>query len=472
MPINPLDLLYQNPWWKNPDAILDDPKVKEATTKKPAKTYTYSKLQNTVLLGPRQVGKTTYLKLLVKHLLEKGVDSRCILYFSCETLDKAGDIIDLLVTYQNMFSLDCHRYILLDEVTFVEDWEKAIKHILDTPLSTNNTIYITGSSSIWLYKGAEKMPGRNIGLKIFMPQSFREYTLLFGSTPLKNMLENIETINIAEKIDLEQVYRQAVQLTPHLDEITRLFRNYISTGGFLKPSYNLLEKGVIPEDTYITYIKWIEGDIAKLGKNVNILRKILDSIAEKISTRVSYATIARETGLGSHVTVRDYVETLEGLLVVRTYYQVGPDRKSPSYRKDKKIYFTDPFLYSVAKGYSHEVYRDYSLENEDRIVETIIAEHLSRQFRQHHPRVMFYVEDKETDFAVLKNNRKLVGIEVKWKNNVDKKDFPNRHRFREKILVSKKDLQYIKRENILIIPAPLLLLQLKTHPIYSLTPQR
>lgn len=76
-----------------------------------------------------------------------------------------------------------------------------------------------------------------------------------------------------------------------------------------------------------------------------------------------------------------------------------------------------------------------------------MAEHLARQFRQHHPRVMFYVENKETDFVVLKNDRKLVGIEVKWRNNVDIKDFPNRHRFREKILVSKKDLQIIKEKH-------------------------
>ncbi len=465
MSLNLTDLALQNPWWRDPTAILDDPKVKEALSKKPPKTYTYPE-DNILLLGPRQVGKTTFLKLYVRDLISRGVKPRCILYFSCETLKDADSLVDLVTTYDTISPPSCHKYLLLDEVTFVEGWEKAVKHILDTGLSRNKTFYITGSSSMWLLRGAERMPGRDISLKVLMPQTFRGYTLLFGSEKLREVLVGLKPVYLEEPHMLSTIYRQALSLLPHVSELSTLFRQYLSSGGFLKTAYALQEKGYMSEETYLVYVKWIEGDMARLGKRVSLLRPVLGALAEKMTTSVSYAVLARETGLGSHVTARDYLEALEGLLVIRTFYQVGPDRRSPAYRKEKKIYFTDPFLYSVARSYSHEIYRDYSIDAEDRLVEAATAEHVARQFRDHRPRVMYYRERGETDLVVLNRDAKLLGLEVKWRNNVDERDFPNRHRFREKILVSKKDLAFDESKGMLVAPAPLLLVQLATHPVY------
>ncbi|RLE49410.1 MAG: ATP-binding protein, partial [Candidatus Methanomethylicota archaeon] len=150
------DLIRLNPWWNDPSEIENDSKVIEALSKSPAKTYSYTSLNNTILLGPRQVGKTTYLKLMIHHLIKHKVDPRCILYFSCELLERKSDIIDLINTYNNLFSnIPGFKYILLDEITFVNNWEAAVKYLLDTWINKNNLLYVTGSSSIWLFKGYE-----------------------------------------------------------------------------------------------------------------------------------------------------------------------------------------------------------------------------------------------------------------------------------------------------------------------------
>ncbi len=469
MTVRPQDLARLNPWWSDPSEIENDSKVVEALSKEPVKDYAFTSLANTILLGPRQVGKTTYLKLMIYHLVRRGVDPRRILYFSCELLEDKRDIVDLVGIYESMFSsVSGCKYVLLDEVTFVEEWEAAVKYILDTKMSEGKILYVTGSSSIWLFKGYERMPGRNIGVKVFMPLTFREYASLFGPQHLKAKLREVGSVDLSKVTDLKQVYAKVLELSPLASEAERLFRDYLRTGGFLKPSYELRSRGSIGEETYLDYVKWIEGDLARLGKRIMLLRKLMLPLTEKMSTRFSYANFAREADLGSHVTVKDYVETLEGLLLLRVFYQVSPMSKTPDYRKEKKVYFTDPFLYSAFKGYSYGVYRDYSYEDESAVVESTVGEHLARQFREHHTRVMFYVEKRETDFAVLKDDMKLLGVEVKWSKSVARTDFANRHRFRDKILVSMQDVDFYDKENMLVAPAPLLLLLLGKHQLYHI----
>lgn len=78
-------MVLQNPWWRSKDEIYKDDKVKAVLSKKSPLKYFFEK-KNKVIIGPRQVGKTTYLKLCILDLLEKGVDPRNILYFSCDLL--------------------------------------------------------------------------------------------------------------------------------------------------------------------------------------------------------------------------------------------------------------------------------------------------------------------------------------------------------------------------------------------------
>ena len=470
MPLKVSDLVAQNPWWRNRDEILRDEKVVEALNKTPRKKYSFRKLENTLLLGPRQVGKTTYLKLMARYLIfERKVDPERILYFSCELLTDRKEIVEVLKLYDTLFPEKTEtKYILLDEVTFVENWEAAIKHILDTSLSRNKVLYITGSSSIWLLKGAEKMPGRKISVKLFMPLTFREYTRLFGSKEVKNIVESVKPVNLSKLDNIKTLYRKALKLSLVQKELDELLLKYLKTGGFYKPVYEYLQRGRVSQETYLMYVKWIEGDLAKLNKKISFLRPLITAIVEKVSTRTSYASLAKNSELKSHVTVRDYIEVLEGLLLLRTFYQVNPSTKTPYYRKEKKIYFTDPFLYNTFKGYSHEVYRDYSTEKPEILVESTVGEHLARQYRDYKTRVMYYQETRETDFTVLKDDLKLIGIEVKWQRNTRPQDFPNRHRFREKILVTMNNLDYSQKYNMALIPASIFLLLLDTHPQYKI----
>ena len=165
----------QNPWWENKDRINEDEKVRESASKASKIKYSF-KDENQLTIGPRQVGKTTYLKSHIKHLIDSGVDSKRCLYFSCEMLRDFNEIVEIARFSDTL--IQGKKYLFFDEVTFVHEWQRAIKYILDTPLSKNKVIHVTGSSSIALKK--ETFPGRRIKTVHSMPLSFKEFSCVFG----------------------------------------------------------------------------------------------------------------------------------------------------------------------------------------------------------------------------------------------------------------------------------------------------
>src|SRR3989338_10848211 len=99
-----LDIRKQNPWWENPNRIQSDPRIKDFLAAQVQwtprlKKYIYLD-KNAVysIRGPRQVGKTTLIKIIIKELLEKN-ESINIMYFACDLLKDYQALNDLLDTY-------------------------------------------------------------------------------------------------------------------------------------------------------------------------------------------------------------------------------------------------------------------------------------------------------------------------------------------------------------------------------------
>jgi hypothetical protein len=452
-----MELSLQNPWWKNPKAIEDDEKVKEALSKENKIIYKFNLEKNKLILGPRQVGKTTMLKLLSYDLImKKKVNPKNILYFSCEPLNEKKELIDLFSEFNQISAgLKGKKYIFLDETTQIKDWELAIKYFLETKLHENKLLIATGSNAFLLKKGSERLPGRNMNVKLFLPLTFREFLLNFSSKELKLALKRNHSYN--ELTNLNKLKSKAINLLPFLDELNAKLYFYLKTGGYLKPVYEFLEKNRISEETYEIYVKWILGDLSKLDKRESIFKSMVKGIVKNYCSKFSLLSFAKEMEIPSHVTVSEYLEALQSLLLINNLYQADLNKQVPIFRKERKCYFMDPFLYSVFKGYSLGKYQDYSEGFEDKLLEGIICEILARLNRQNldiSNFLWFYVKKKETDF-VIKVNGELLGVELKFQDKVEKKNFSNFYSFKKKILLSKKDFKV--EDNLLILPVSLFL---------------
>jgi hypothetical protein len=437
----------QNPWWVSPARINGDEKVAEALSKRHRLVYGFSDQdpENTLFFGPRQTGKSTFFKLLIKDLIDKGTDPRKIMYFSCEPLKGFEEIIELMRKSEGIAQGLTH--VFLDEISFVEDWQRAIKFILDSGMKNGKIIYMTGSSSLNLKK--ESFPGRPVKVKEFMPLSFRDFCGLFCGKELKAAMKFVADIN-----DPGEIRKAASSLVPHQAELDRLFRKYLDCGGFPRPMFELMEGGGIRDETYEIYWKWLVYDMTKLGKSAKITTGLFSGILRNYKSKSSLNSLAKDIEIASHVTVREYLEVLEGLCAVRSFYTFDVDKKRVVFRKMRKVYFTDPFLFHVTgrQAIGSEKTDDYS-----GIVEGVVAEAISRCAGGHAmgaPAAGFYHatgSGREIDVCFGET-----GIEVKWQNSVKPSDFPAAN-VKNRIIVSKSEFELDPEAGIIILPAPVFL---------------
>ena len=407
-------------------------------------------------LGPRQVGKTTMLKLFIHDLIKRGTNPENIFYFSCEPLSDKKEIIELLNDFDE-FSRETagKKYILLDEITMVRGWEYAVKYFLETEMGRNKQIVVTGSNAFLLKTGSERLPGRNIETNLFLPLSFRDFLINFGSRGLKKTL--LSTCVKYQDINNKKMHSAAMKILPFLKELNSKLMLYLKTGGYPKPIYEFLENGRISEETYEIYVKWILGDLSRLDRRENIFRSMMHGVIKNYTSKFSLLSFAREMEIQSHITVSDYLELLQSLLLINNLYQVNLGKGLPVFRKEKKAYFLSPFLYSVFSGYVTGKYQDYSSGREDKLLEGVVCEALARLNRKQldfNHFLWFFFKKKETDF-VIKVNNSPVGIELKWQRSAGKRDFSNYHVFRNRILLTRNTLKL--EDGLLMMPVSLFL---------------
>ena len=435
-------LANQNPWWNDKSAIERDEKVKNVLD---TGSLIDMKLinENQVLIGPRQLGKTTSLKYdIYKKIFNEEIDPKFILYYSFDTSRNFEDISDVINTF--ISTNKQKTFLYLDEISFVDGWQRAIKAFLDSDKSSNSTLYITGSSSINLKK--ELMPGRKIKFIEFMPLSFKEFLISFGSDNLKHILKKNSVLNLDSAIEL------AKELMTYFDEISRLFAIYLATGGYPDAIFDYMTNKYIRDSIYDIHWNAFVSDVSKSEKSIEIATAVIYGLIESYSSKVNLSKIAQMQGIKSHITVREYIEMLDDLFTVKSIFPVA--NKKYVFRKDRKVYFNDPFLYNLFTKKLNIIDKN----SESKIVEGIVFNSLYRfinrekQLSEPKIKVGFYSGKKEVDFVIDE-----FGFEVKWQNNVTYKDFPNIN-IKKKILLSKSTLKLDnKTEEAIIIPAPLLL---------------
>ena len=138
------ETLYRyNPWWEGKyilEGVIDRPSVSE-----PVKKHMSSR-EIIFLTGLRRVGKTTLLKLFIKHLIEKEkIAPSHIFYVSLDDyLLAKKTILELIEEYRKIQRLSFKEkvFIFLDEVAHKDDFELQLKNLYD---SQNVKIYASSS---------------------------------------------------------------------------------------------------------------------------------------------------------------------------------------------------------------------------------------------------------------------------------------------------------------------------------------
>ena len=454
-------LLTRNPWWTDRRAIERDPQVfawdraKVQWVPRLSKRIEWDKDVVYVLRGPRQVGKTTLSKLKIRGLLEEGVPSRAIFYWACDLVESPERLADLIEGYLTFSRGESgRRYLFLDEITSVRDWQKGIKALYDKGAFKRATLLLTGSHTIDLKKGAETLAGRRgevsrledrLPDKVLLPMKFSEYAEsrspeLFSLIRDLDLLKAHHRHGLITRIAKGQLPPELEEAHLHLREIQRCYEDYLVTGGVPRPINLHAESGRISRDVYETYVDLLVKDIQRWGGSDHTLRAVVRRAVETLGSHVSLHNLREGTDVASHNTVSSYLEYLKDAFLLQASFRLDRSSGGPHYRGERKIHFNDPFLFHAVRWWSAGLAADpfeeslrYVREpqNTGFLSEGVVADHLARLLFSYYPStrfdataLLFYSQSKagrELDF-VLKIPGGYLPVEVKYQARIRNED--------------------------------------------------
>ncbi|MBU0570534.1 MAG: ATP-binding protein [Candidatus Omnitrophica bacterium] len=360
-----------------------------------------------VVLGPRQTGKTTAIKFIHEALTGRGRASSVFL-----DLDIYSNF-EKVSTYENAlatFKLAGYNgrgsrkfYVFLDEFQRYKDLSIIIKNIYDH--HKNIKIYATGSSSLAIkHKIQESLAGRKIITHLY-PLDFEEFLHFKGREELVTQVKNVPALSG------KNLFAAARELFAGLEE-------FIIFGGY--PEAVLSDKKQtkieILRSIFDLYVKKELVEYLKLDK-IPEVKKLIQYLAVNNAQKIKYQNIAQVAGL-SQKTVKIYIELLkETFLIV----EVKPffTNKNKELVKIPKVYFLDPgvanFFINNFNGF--ELRKDAPFLFENYVISELIKGGIEADT------IKFWQDKNQTEIDfVIEGRGALTAIEVKFKQSLTASD--------------------------------------------------
>jgi len=460
-------IIEQNPWWRTISfgkIDYDIEKYQKMMVHFSRKIPVLAKGKIYFIKGPRRSGKTIWLKLYIKHLIENGEDPLSILYLSCDRIPIVSyvQLMNIIREYLNIYKRETN-FILIDEITRVNKWSYALKGLKDSGALENCVTVVTGSIPLLLTKGAELMPGRGVegGEYYLTPASFRKYVKALADEKTRRVLEE-KSFSLNESI--ENIAEKISGTLPYIAEIDEFFYKYLQTGGFPEVVDAFLRKEKPVEEALEILLNYILGDIAKENRDPDIAKAVLIEVSKTLSSIITYATLARRIGV-SLDTIKDHVKILKEMLVIALLGKFDFTTKTSILRGGIKAYFTDiGFYYAIktfseGKSYNQVINETLTVEKTPLIVENIVVSHIVQhgripKLREPDTFIGYIKNKKETDILYKRQDGTLVEIEVKYRYEIK---LPPVKRAKETVIISKDSFSYDKNKRVLIAPASIFL---------------
>ena len=263
-----------------------------------------------IVRGPRRYGKSTWLEQQVLATVER-FGPGTALYLNGDELADFRALKDAIDALLPAFRADAPvRRLFVDEITAVEEWERAIKILVDRGRLRDVLVVTTGSRATDLRRGVERLPGRRGRLErstfLFTPVSFAEF---------------------------ERVAR------PVLGE--RTLNAYLLSGGAPAACAAVIERGRVPEYVIEMLRDWVYGEFARSGRDRSSVVAVMEQLHRMGATPIGQAKLAREAGLANNTVAAGYVELLADLMCVGMCRSWDASRRVAVRRRPAKFPFTN-----------------------------------------------------------------------------------------------------------------------------------
>ena len=346
-----------------------------------------------ILLGARQVGKTTLLKKIIQ---EQQVEA---LYLNCDEPQTVTALTNCNLRELQMV-IGANKFVVIDEAQKVDNIGLTLKLIVDNMPDVQ--VIATGSSAFELRNCLnEPLTGRKYEYQMF-PISSKEIYQSSGYIDLKGLLE------------IRLIYGSYPDILNHANDARELLR-------MLTDSY--LYKDILATDNL---------------RKPDVLDKLLRALAFQVGSEVSYNELAQTVGTDSK-TVERYIELLEKCYIIFRLHGLSRNLRN-ELKKAKKIYFYD-------NGVRNAVIQQFApleLRNDAGALweNFFISERIKRNhYQQNYCNIYFWRTKSQLEIDYIEEqNGQMTAFEMKWnpkKSNISiPETFLNAYDVKETVVIT------------------------------------
>jgi len=351
-----------------------------------------SKKEISLIIGPRQAGKTTLMMMLKEYLTKNNEPNLFFIFYIGNDLFYFQSQAKLLKKIE--LELGNKRgFIFIDEIQRKENAGLFLKGLFDMDLPYK--FIVSGSGSLELKeKIHESLAGRKRVFEL-NTLSFEEFVNYKTNEKYKGKL------NDYFKIESENVIA--------------LLEEYLSFGGYPRV---VLENKIIEKRKYINeiYSSYIEKDISFLlnVQRVDAYEMLIKVLAGQIGRLVNHSEISNTIGI-SAVTLKNYLWYSEKTFITR--------RITPFFTNLRKEITKSPVYYFFDTGLRNFILNVFNTEsinyeNFGYVFENFVLSLLLEKIKDTSSKVNYWrTKDKsEVDFVINTGSR-IIPFEVKYKNN-------------------------------------------------------
>lgn len=362
-------IIRYNRWWAQSDWPREDPHLRRLSRQPaqlPSPQVAEVELVRPavhILRGPRQVGKSTDLKLLARRALAEGYQPRQVVYLALDLLEgqDAGELKRIVERAYALAGGSAHpRLLLLDEVTSVRDWRTTVKVLWDDGVIDDDIVVCTGSSAVDLAQGAaERLPGRRGAGHdyLVLPQSFGAFAHATDSGIPPGLGMTIgEIVGPDGQVAL-------LDARIHLPALQRALERYLLFGGLPAAVAEAVVGKPAPSEQ-VQRVLWdsLVNEIRRRGATIAATQALLERTMRSLGSRVSWNQLAQDMDVplggrarrrssggkaNDYRTVQSYVEFTAISYFTLVIYFWRPGSGTANVSKDKKVYFGDPLLQTI-----------------------------------------------------------------------------------------------------------------------------
>lgn len=389
----------------------------------------------TVLIGPRQSGKTTS----VNNLLESIKPNRKF-YLNLDSLferdrvknreDYLQEQIEETLSFR-MDSLKERFYLFIDEAQKLPSIFESIKILYDE-YHRHLKIIISGSSSLELLdKTAETLAGRVQILRIY-PFSMSEASLYEGIGGFESagaLYKGIFSGSLNQK-NLSQLIRE---FKPKSRKKMKLIDRLL-TRSLFPPTFSRVDEDAVPRwliDYIDTYIERDMRSVKDIG-NIEGYRKVVAQLSSRVGSLLEYNQLGNDAGI-NQITTKKYVtiwqESLIGFLLSPFFLNI-----STRIKKSKKVYFFDNALIWALSGFKERKILEASGKSGHYFENLVITDFIKWGINLEKPPSFYFWQKSpasEIDL-VISTKGMVIPVEIKYSTVMDKKYLHVIDMFKEK----------------------------------------